>query len=382
MQYLLCELCRARHPNHPSVKLSSAPTSCFICQGVLGQLPALIDQALASASHLQWSSFLVQSTFSRPLMAREEQVLDYESLEGVSVVKNQINKLAGEAIAKKTSKPYSPDGEVAIKLDFWHLKGSAKAAPIFIFGHYIKKSRTWCQHEWACTACRGRGCAKCHYHKQEYPSIESAFRAVFVPAFGASDGYLHASGREDVDVMCLATGRPFVIELLQPQKRQVDLEALAKDVSAKYPLEVLGLKFVPPFWPGTVCTSHFNKHYRAVVEADRPLTNGDWETIRAALPICVKQQTPVRVLRRRADLLRPRYVYSIKPVTLEPSSWVLDIFAEAGTYIKELIHGDGGRTKPSFTSLLGTPCRCKQLDVMGVEDAFLDTLLDGKKRFQ
>jgi len=372
----------ARHPNHPDVKLAPAPAQCYICEGALERLDSLIDQALAGASHLQWSSFLVQSTFARPLMAREEELLDGESIEGVSVVKNQINKLAGESIEKKTKKPYAPDGEVAFKLDFWHLKGTAKAAPIFIFGHYIKKSRTWCQHEWACMACRGKGCAKCNYHKQEYPSIESAFRAVFVPAFGASDGYLHASGREDVDVMCLAGGRPFVMEMLQPQKREADLAALASQISANYPLEVLGLKYVPPFWPGTVCTSHFDKHYRAWVEADRPLTDDDWKTIEKALPIEVKQQTPVRVLRRRADLTRPRHVYSIASVSRAPDLWVLDIFAEAGTYIKELIHGDQGRTKPSFTGLLQTPCRCKQLDVMGIEDKFLDTLLDGKKRFE
>jgi tRNA pseudouridine synthase 10 len=380
--YPLCAPCLARHPHHPDVNAAEAPAKCYICEGVLEQLPTLIEQALTSSSHLQWSSFLVQTTFSRPLLVREEELLDGESLEGVTVIKNQTNRIAGEEIARLISKPYAADGEVAFKLDFWHLKGTAKAAPLFIFGHYIKKSRTWCQHEWACMACRGKGCAKCHYHKQEYPSIESAFRSVFVPAFGASDGYLHASGREDVDVMCLAGGRPFVIELLQPQKRQVDLAALAAQVAAQYPLEVHGLKFVPPFWPGTVCTSHFNKHYRAWVEADRPLTDADWKTIEAALPIRVKQQTPVRVLRRRADLVRPRYVYDIAPVSRTPECWTLDIFAEAGTYIKELIHGDGGRTKPSFTSLLGTPCRCKQLDVMGVEDAFLDTLLDGTKRFE
>ncbi|VVB56832.1 tRNA pseudouridine synthase Pus10 [uncultured archaeon] len=381
MAYSLCSSCRVRHPRHPDVSPAPAPSACFICQGVLEQMPQLIEQALASASNKQWASFMVQTTFSRPLMAREEEIIDGEPLEGVTVIKNQANRLAGELFEKKTAKPYAPDGEIAFKLDFKNLKGSATAAPIFIFGHYIKKSRTWCQHDWACMACRGRGCPKCHYHKQEYPAIESALREIFVPAFGASDGYLHASGREDVDVMCLATGRPFVIELLQPQKREADLPALASALSAKFPLEVHDLKYVQPFWPGTICTSHFDKHYRAWVKADRELTGEDWKTIEAALPIRVKQQTPVRVLRRRADLVRPRHVYSISPVSLSPNEWVLDIFAEAGTYIKELIHGDGGRTQPSFTSLLKTPCKCAQLDVMGVEDAFVQTLNDGPKRF-
>ena len=378
----LCAPCLARHPDHPSVQLAEASGECFICEGVLDQMPALISQALETASAKQWSSFFVQTSFSRPLLAREEELIDGEPLGKSTVIKNQTNRSAGERIEQLTSKPYSPEGEIAFKLDFSKSKGTSNATPVFLFGHYIKKARTWCQHDWACMACRGRGCPKCHYHKQEYPAIESALREIFMPAFGATTAYLHASGREDVDVMCLGTGRPFVLELLQPTKREADLPALASALASKFPLEALDLKYVQPFWPGTVCTSHFDKHYRAIVKADRPFTEEDWNTLLSAVPIRVKQQTPVRVLRRRADLIRPRHVYSITPVSRTSDEWVLDIFAEAGTYIKELIHGDGGRTQPSFTSLLKTPCRCAQLDVMGVEDAFVNTLNDGPKRFE
>ncbi len=376
MTYLLCEHCLERHDTHPDASRAPAPNQCFICQGVFEQLPILVKQALDSAAHIQWANYCVQATFSRPLMVREEEVMDGEELAEAMVIKNQANRIAMKEIEKQSKKPFKTDGELVIKLDFWHNKGTAISAPLFIFGHYVKKSREWCQHDWACIACRGKGCEKCHYHKQEYPAIESAFREVFKPAFGASDAYLHASGREDVDVMCLGSGRPFVFELVHPQKREADLKELAKIISTKFPLEVLGLKFVLSTWPSIVCTSHFDKHYRAWVEADRPLSDADWQTIERALPIKVLQQTPTRVLRRRADLIRPRSVYSISAVSREPNLWVLDIHAEAGTYIKELIHGDAGRTKPSFTGLLGTPCRCKQLDVMGVDDAFLLTISD------
>lgn len=37
-----------------------------------------------------------------------------------------------------------------------------------------------------------------------------------MPANG--DMYLHASGREDVDVRMLGTGRPFVFELMNPKR--------------------------------------------------------------------------------------------------------------------------------------------------------------------
>jgi tRNA pseudouridine synthase 10 len=379
MEFLLCKLCFERHKENKHAKLAGKPEECFICQGALWNMQKLIDQALQSASGKEWSSFLVQTTFSRKLLMREEEVIDWEPVGKGSVIKNQANRMAGEIIEKITGKPYSPHGEIAFKLDFWNMKGSAISSPIFIFGHYIKKSRQWCQHDWSCVACRGRGCKKCNYHKQEFPAIESAMREVFTPAFGASDAYLHASGREDVDVMCLGNGRPFVLELMQPQKRNVSLKQLEEEFSKRYPLEIKGLKYVLSFWPTTVCNSHFNKHYRAWVKAGRPLSQEDWKTIEKSLPMRILQQTPTRVLRRRADLNRPRHVYSISPISLSPELWIIDIFAEAGTYIKELIHGDGGRTKPSFASLLKTQCHCVQLDVIGIEDAFLQTLDDGNK---
>jgi len=37
-----------------------------------------------------------------------------------------------------------------------------------------------------------------------------------------------------------------------------------------------------------------------------------------------------------------------------------------GLYIKELISGDDGRTKPSISEILNTPAECIELDVLEV----------------
>ncbi len=44
----------------------------------------------------------------------------------------------------------------------------------------------------------------------------------------------------------------------------------------------------------------------------------------------------------------------------------LDLTTEAGTYVKELVSGDGGRTVPSIASALGVAIRVVELDVTGV----------------
>ena len=39
---------------------------------------------------------------------------------------------------------------------------------------------------------------------------------------------------------------------------------------------------------------------------------------------------------------------------------------ESGTYVKETVHGDGGRTQPSIASLIKAKCTVEWLDVADI----------------
>jgi tRNA pseudouridine synthase 10 len=41
---------------------------------------------------------------------------------------------------------------------------------------------------------------------------------------------------------------------------------------------------------------------------------------------------------------------------------------QGGLYVKELISGDDGRTKPSVSEVLGAGARCLELDVISVSE--------------
>ena len=86
------------------------------------------------------------------------------------------------------------------------------------------------------------------------------------------------------------------------------------------------------------------------------------------------QQTPTRVLARRSDMERRRKVFKMSATLEKDGKLRLKMLAEAGTYIKELIHGDEGRTKPSLSALLSCRAACDELDVIGIRDCFLQTL--------
>lgn len=86
--------------------------------------------------------------------------------------------------------------------------------------------------------------------------------------------------------------------------------------------------------------------------------------------IALQQRTPIRVLHRRPLATRERMVYSLSAerVGNETSHYfALMISTQAGTYVKEFVHSDLGRTHPSLGSLLDTECDILALDVVAVE---------------
>ncbi|CRL04278.1 CLUMA_CG017376, isoform A [Clunio marinus] len=58
----------------------------------------------------------------------------------------------------------------------------------------------------------------------------------------------------------------------------------------------------------------------------------------------------------------------------KPNLIVLDIVSQAGTYIKELVHGEFGRTTPSISSLIDMEIDIVALDVMDIDLNFPKSL--------
>jgi tRNA pseudouridine synthase 10 len=82
------------------------------------------------------------------------------------------------------------------------------------------------------------------------------------------------------------------------------------------------------------------------------------------------QRTPKRVAHRRADKIRKRSVISVSEIAVEIVDGVpeveVNLRCESGTYVKETVHGDGGRTNPSVSGLLEARCEVMWLDVADI----------------
>ncbi|MHC1581826.1 MAG: tRNA pseudouridine(54/55) synthase Pus10, partial [Candidatus Syntropharchaeia archaeon] len=81
----------------------------------------------------------------------------------------------------------------------------------------------------------------------------------------------------------------------------------------------------------------------------------------------IEQRTPSRVAHRRADLTRKRRVLRAELLDFKGKEAVIELECEGGLYVKELVSGDSGRTKPNISEILGVEAEVKELDVVDVK---------------
>ena len=172
----------------------------------------------------------------------------------------------------------------------------------------------------------------------------------------------HGLGREDIDARCLAW-RPFVFEIIEPKIRQVELKKAAKKI--KKSIRIRKLRHSDILEVRKIKEARVDKTYTCQVVCKKPVTKKELRKL-SSLVCEIRQKTPKRVLHRRADKLRKRKVRKIIIRSISRRAFRLTVKGEAGLYIKELVDGDEGRTKPSVSSLLGIACACKDLDVIKI----------------
>lgn len=172
-----------------------------------------------------------------------------------------------------------------------------------------------------------------------------------------------ASGREDIDVRMLGRGRPFLVEICNPVSLDVDPSVFAKirnqireDSNNEVNVNDLQLgdkEDINRYLKQGEMEKQ--KMYRAICIATRPISQKDVEKIAEIKELQIQQETPLRVLHRRTLSTRPKIIHElqIEPIENEPQKFYLNVTTEAGTYVKEFVHSDFGRTTPSLGTILG-----------------------------
>ncbi|MCW4045510.1 MAG: tRNA pseudouridine(54/55) synthase Pus10 [Candidatus Bathyarchaeota archaeon] len=345
---------------------------CFLCEGRFQSVDRLVSKALAEVEGYEFTSFLVGVELPVEVEEREDEFKAAHNVSYGESIRHEFGRLIGKGVEARSGKTVdyrAPDLVIIVNPFTESVK--LQVNPLFVAGRYRKLVRDIPQSKWFCSRCRGRGCEQCGGTGLLYPESVEAF--VSKPLLEAAEGErtaFHASGREDIDARMLGSGRPFVVEVSKPRKRFLDLPKLkeAINVAAAGKVEVSNLRFTSKVVVRRLKKAESaQKEYRVLAEFEEDVSEEDLQAAACQLSnVVVKQQTPLRVLHRRADLMREKYIYWVKVKKVSPKLAELQIRCQGGLYVKELVSGDEGRTKPSVSGLLGKRAKPLKLDVLNV----------------
>lgn len=289
-----------------------------------------------------------------------------------SCIVEALKRLDNEEAKEFTAIPPPPPTERA-KFDSVDLLNASS----HVGGRYLKFSREYSQTPWAIKG-----------QKLTEHSVSDCFADLIQKYHRADSTKFVTAGREDANVRMLGTGRPFYLEIINPRTprlteeeyKQIENEINSQPIH-KDNVQVRHLSFIKAEDTNIIKEGEETKtkRYRALVWLSEPLTDELIERINkvGSEPFVIKQTTPVRVFQRRSAAIRPRTIHTSTIQRLKPNVdlsspeacfGVVKLHTQAGTYIKEYVHGDLGRTLPNLATVGGIhSADLLELDVMDVD---------------
>lgn len=346
---------------------------CWICEDMFQDLERLAEAALEKLATIEYDTFLIGTRVDPAVQDREEQLWAEVGGEKAEPIKAELNREIGkivEAVTEKEVEFLTPDVVAVVDTRFGHV--DLDISPIFIYGRYRKYSREIPQTRWPCRVCQGKGCKRCGNTGKMYQnSVQEVIGDVLLREVEGQDHFFHGMGREDIDARMLGTGRPFVIEISEPRRRSLDLHSLTNVINEKGAgvADFSGLRRSTREEVRQIKAAIPDKVYLAEVKVHGKVNKDQVDEVVQSLSRArITQQTPTRVAHRRADLARERGIHDLQVMEFDQDRLVLKLRTESGTYVKEFVSGDNGRTVPSFSAALGVPCEVTALDVLQVID--------------
>lgn len=345
--------------------------ACWVCLGLTSRYDNLADLVVRKLELWDFETFRIGSKTDSEASAREESLWAELGLAGPEPMKAEVNREIGKRVADRVHKEAdldAPDVVAVVDPSFDHV--ALQVNPLYLRGRYRKLARGVPQTRWPCKRCRGKGCARCGGTGKMYPtSVEEIIAAEVMRESGGTGHALHGMGREDVDARMLGRGRPFIVEIKEPRRRTFDVDGAVARINASGIAEVDSLTRAKGADIVALKEDRAAKTYRVLLRIIPPVAE---EKLKTTLPVLVPepiaQRTPERVVHRRADTTRHRRLLAAEVVGVDGDRAEIRVTAEAGTYIKEWVHGDRGRTSPSLAERLGAVCEVLELDVLDVHD--------------
>ena len=187
-----------------SVKIDT----CHLCRGLMERIEEIAEKTINALKDYEFDTFLVGATVPQHLAEKEEEIWRQYKINTGEMIKSELTREIGKQIEKQMHKKYDPqkpDITIVINIDVTgKVSIHVNPSPIFIYGKYRKLKR---------------GIPQTPFKDDSTQiSIQTLIADPIVRAAEARGAKFHAAGREDVDVLTLGSGRPFIVEVQGPRK--------------------------------------------------------------------------------------------------------------------------------------------------------------------
>ena len=334
-------------------------------------LDIFAEAVAEKVNDVESDNFLVGCHADPAALKKEKELWEKHQLQNYESIKTELNREIGKVALPMIHRPVefkNPQCVACIDTSFADVK--LDLSPVFIKGRYNKLSREIPQTIWPCKVCRGKGCPRCNGTGKMYQtSVQEIIGDIALKMCDGQEHFFHGMGREDIDALCLGEGRPFVLEISQPRRRDIDLDELERLANESELAQYHYLQFTERAEVARTKTATPTKTYRVIVKAEGKVNKERVNEVATSFKnVHLDQRTPKRVEHRRADLVRDREILWVKAEVLGEDTFSLTLETQSGTYVKEFVSGDDGRCVPSFSQALGIQCRVETLDVIAINE--------------
>ncbi|MEM5871801.1 MAG: tRNA pseudouridine(54/55) synthase Pus10 [Candidatus Aenigmatarchaeota archaeon] len=321
---------------------------CVLCENFFENLPEISKKIISKLKKIEFRTFLLGVRLTDSIVMTEEMFWEKIENEHKESVKSDIHEALRNLIIKKLKRKYEEKKpEITIIFDKGKNDIEISISPLYIYGEYKKYTRGLPQT----------------YSKYHRESVQGIIAKPIMKIAKGSLNVFHAMGREDKEARCLAW-RPFVIEIKNPLKRNLNLAKIQREVNKNKKVKIRKLRYSNKEELIKIKIAKPFKIYRLIVEFEKPINN--IENVYKIIGT-IKQRTPFRFIDVKEDRVRYKKVKNIKWKRINNKKYQFEITAESGIYIKELITGDDGRTTPSIAEVLGCQTFIKEFDLIGLE---------------
>jgi len=354
-KYRLCGFCIERQGEGHGVFEEVEGQSCHLCGGLLDRIPLVADRSLRDIRRYQFRNFSVGIALPEGVQEREDELRADMKLMGKETVKTQAARMFAKRVSSRLRKPVEkmkPD--LTILVGMTDEKVTVSTRPLFFYGRYSKPSGIKQKME-LCAFCRGPGCAKCGQTGLERKqSVEAQLRKRLETFSGTGKMTFTWIGSEDEASRVFPPGRPFVVELKNPVKRDLPRRFVCRFRGSQ--VSVSKGKLLPSR-PLRLPSFRFRTEIkcRMAAEVDEVLV-GD-----------VRRRFRRSAVRFDRPHNRPttKMVYSAS-AEKHGRKLVLDVVMDGGLPVKRFVSGE--LVSPSVSEVLKTEVRCRTFDICEVKE--------------